>query len=314
MVVRVVSTTGAQSTGGGGTVTTPEIDTTGADALFFYTNSYGIVANVFDSAGNTWLANPPTLFSTIVPPHGADGILWYALPPVSTSAHHTFWAGGIGITFQVAAFAGIATTLPYDTESAGSAVSTGTSVSTGSVTPHHDNSLIIAVTGEGWSGPLTVDSGFTILGTPRSFVTDTAFAAGWAWQVQSTATTVNPTFHFSSIATSYNAQARAAVFGATGPSGPTPPPTPMLAMDDVVCTASGTTLSRHLISLRWSDDRGHVYGSPVTQDIGEAGEYLTSLQWQRLSYARDRVFELSWSVPMRTALLGAWIDVTPAQS
>jgi hypothetical protein len=71
---------------------------------------------------------------------------------------------------------------------------------------------------------------------------------------------------------------------------------------------------RNLISLRWSDDRGHSWGNPVAQAIGQAGEYLTSLQWQRLAYARDRVFELSWSVPMHTTLQGAWIDVTPAQS
>jgi hypothetical protein len=87
-----------------------------------------------------------------------------------------------------------------------------------------------------------------------------------------------------------------------------------LAMDDVVCTATQTLLSTNLVSLRWSDDRGHSFGSPVSQSIGEAGEYLTSLQWQRLAYARDRVFEISWSVPMPTALQGAWIDVTPAQS
>jgi hypothetical protein len=85
----------------------------------------------------------------------------------------------------------------------------------------------------------------------------------------------------------------------TLPPAPPPPPPP---------------LWQNLISLRWSDDRGHSWGSPVTQDIGEAGEYLTSLQWQRLSYSRDRIFELSWSVPMRTALQGAWVDVTPAQS
>ena len=72
--------------------------------------------------------------------------------------------------------------------------------------------------------------------------------------------------------------------------------------------------SLNLISLRWSDDRGHSWCSPVTQDIGEAGEYRTSLQWQRLAYARDRCFEISWSVPMKTSLQGCFVDVTPAQS
>ncbi|HEY2418104.1 MAG TPA: hypothetical protein VGH84_09300, partial [Steroidobacteraceae bacterium] len=67
-----------------------------------------------------------------------------------------------------------------------------------------------------------------------------------------------------------------------------------------------------LISLRWSDDRGHSWGSPVAQSIGDIGEYQTSLQWQRLGYTRDRVFELSWSVPMATALQGCWLIAEPA--
>jgi hypothetical protein len=77
---------------------------------------------------------------------------------------------------------------------------------------------------------------------------------------------------------------------------------------------SGTTIKDSLISLRWSDDRGHSFGNPVSQSIGQIGEYRTSLQWQRLAYSRDRVFLLEWSAPAPTALQGAWIDVTPAQS
>jgi len=94
---------------------------------------------------------------------------------------------------------------------------------------------------------------------------------------------------------------------------PPPPPSGRLAMDDVVCTVEAG-LSSNLISLRWSDDRGHSYGNPVSQSMGEIGEYRTSLQWQRLAYARDRVFEISWSVPCGAALQGCWVDVTPAQS
>jgi len=68
------------------------------------------------------------------------------------------------------------------------------------------------------------------------------------------------------------------------------------------------------ISLRWSDDRGHSYGSPVMVDAGATGEYLRSLQWQRLGYGRDRVFEISWSGQWPIALQGAWVDATPASS
>lgn len=68
------------------------------------------------------------------------------------------------------------------------------------------------------------------------------------------------------------------------------------------------------IRLRWSDDRGASWGVPVSNDLGRAGEYLSSIQWQRLGYARDRVFELSWSAPVRTALNGAWVDVSRART
>lgn len=68
------------------------------------------------------------------------------------------------------------------------------------------------------------------------------------------------------------------------------------------------------VSLRWSDDRGHTYGSPVLIDGGASGQYLRSLQWQRLGMARDRVFEISWSTSYPTALQGAWVDATPAGS
>lgn len=68
------------------------------------------------------------------------------------------------------------------------------------------------------------------------------------------------------------------------------------------------------IRLRWSNDRGRSWGNAVTNTLGKAGEYLTSIQWQRLGYARDRVFELSWSAPVKTALNGAWVDVSRART
>ena len=68
------------------------------------------------------------------------------------------------------------------------------------------------------------------------------------------------------------------------------------------------------VSLRWSDDRGASWGSPVTQSIGMDGEYLTNAQWQRLGLSRSRVFEISWSTPMNTALQGCWITVEAADA
>jgi hypothetical protein len=66
------------------------------------------------------------------------------------------------------------------------------------------------------------------------------------------------------------------------------------------------------VYLRWSDTRGKSWGNAVGISLGMEGEYLTSLQWQRLGMARDRVFELSWSTPVKTALLGAWVQANPS--
>lgn len=68
------------------------------------------------------------------------------------------------------------------------------------------------------------------------------------------------------------------------------------------------------VRLRWSDDRGRSWGNKVSGSLGAIGEFLTSIQWQRLGYARDRVFELSWSAPVKTALNGAWVDIARSRT
>lgn len=79
----------------------------------------------------------------------------------------------------------------------------------------------------------------------------------------------------------------------------------MLAMD----TVSVTTIPHpYQLWLDWSDDRGHTYGNPVGSSFGGVGEYLTSVQYQRLGYARDRLFRLTWYSPTPTALQGAFIE------
>lgn len=63
------------------------------------------------------------------------------------------------------------------------------------------------------------------------------------------------------------------------------------------------------ISLSWSDDKGMTYGNPVMQSMGKKGNYLTTVSWNRLGMARDRIFKLSWSenIP-NLALNGGFID------
>lgn len=66
------------------------------------------------------------------------------------------------------------------------------------------------------------------------------------------------------------------------------------------------------VRLRWSDDRGATYGNRVVGSLGGPGEYLLSVQYQRLGYARDRVFELEFSSDTPTALNGAYVQASAA--
>lgn len=62
------------------------------------------------------------------------------------------------------------------------------------------------------------------------------------------------------------------------------------------------------VFLRWSDTRGRSFGNPVQMTIGSTGQFDTwPTAWQ-LGAAIDRVFELFWSLPFKTALNGAYID------
>lgn len=69
-----------------------------------------------------------------------------------------------------------------------------------------------------------------------------------------------------------------------------------------------------VVALSWSDNRGISYGFPVEQSMGKGGEFNTIISWNRLGYARDRVFKLEWSEPIKTALNGGFAGVRKARS
>ena len=86
-------------------------------------------------------------------------------------------------------------------------------------------------------------------------------------------------------------------------------------IDMQVGTIPGEISSKDaMVSLRWSDTRGASWGNPVMQSLGSTGEYYTNVSWSRLGQARDRVFEISWSAPVKTALNGAFMDVRKHRS
>lgn len=60
--------------------------------------------------------------------------------------------------------------------------------------------------------------------------------------------------------------------------------------------------------LQVSRDGGHNFGVEQWRDIGKLGEYRFRVQWTRLGQARDWVFRLRISDPVKRVILGAWVD------
>jgi hypothetical protein len=81
-----------------------------------------------------------------------------------------------------------------------------------------------------------------------------------------------------------------------------------LAHTRFVASMDGSALTApDQVTLDWSDDGGHSFGTALPQSIGNStyGQY----QWRRLGYARDRVYRLTWTRGGEAALNGAWIDI-----
>jgi hypothetical protein len=83
---------------------------------------------------------------------------------------------------------------------------------------------------------------------------------------------------------------------------------------DMECGSDLAPADFPVVSLRYSDDRGRIYSNKLEQSMGQTGQYLTTMQWSRLGLSRDKVFELSWSSAVKTALQGAFIETTPGET
>ena len=62
------------------------------------------------------------------------------------------------------------------------------------------------------------------------------------------------------------------------------------------------------VMLRWSDDGGHTWSNYHTASIGKIGQFYRRVFFRRLGMTmklRDRVYELSMTDPVKTAIMGA---------
>jgi hypothetical protein len=61
--------------------------------------------------------------------------------------------------------------------------------------------------------------------------------------------------------------------------------------------------------LQWSDDEGNTWSNEYWNTPGKKGEYKSRIHWHRLGQARNRVFKVTVSDPVKWLLTGARIDV-----
>ena len=69
--------------------------------------------------------------------------------------------------------------------------------------------------------------------------------------------------------------------------------------------------------LRWSDDGGHTWSNEKWSPIGKVGEYFRRTFYRRMGMTlklRDRVYEISGTDPVKIAIVGAQLYVTPTNA
>lgn len=185
---------------GGTPITTPAIDTTGADLLVIgisqESNGPTSIAAISDSKGNTWTSG--TVHAVL---NGVQTVIeWVPTPTVGTG--HTFTLTKVDNNFagalEVQAWSGSATS-PFGGQN-GATVSGATSLATGSVSPGVAGSLIVAVLGSNNVSSIAIDTGFTISDT-NAFAGGSNYAGSLAYLAPDTAP-VNPTWTWTSSAAS----------------------------------------------------------------------------------------------------------------
>lgn len=204
------------SGGGASSVTTGNLNTTGADILVVAVTDYSVVAlgSVSDNKGNTW-TQLTTQAGTI-----ARCTLWYAVNPTVGSNHTFTYTAGSTVypTIYVQAWSGSDLTSPFDVQN-GSKDSGSTTIQPGSITPNNANSLIITAVNF-WTNTNapTINSSMTVDDT-AVYSAGAEFGGGIAYIVQGSAAAINPTW--SANISGGNAAVIAAFKPASGGGGAT---------------------------------------------------------------------------------------------
>lgn len=63
-----------------------------------------------------------------------------------------------------------------------------------------------------------------------------------------------------------------------------------------------------VVLLDWSNDGGHTWGNQHPRSIGKIGEYRARVRWNKLGRARDRVYRITITDPIKRIILGAALN------
>ena len=66
--------------------------------------------------------------------------------------------------------------------------------------------------------------------------------------------------------------------------------------------------------LRWSSDGGSTWSSEHWTTIGKIGKYTNRAIWRRLGTARDRIFEVTVSDPVKAVIISANLKMTAGEN
>lgn len=191
-VIALLTHTAAGSTTSNN-VTTTGIDTSGANLVVIAVTGYGGTAIApTDSKSNTW-----TGLTLQVTTGTARSRLFYC-SPCTVGSGHTFTITTTGgyPSLAVASFSNILASSPSDVET-GAITNSGTTLSTGSITPSQNNELIVSGIAAGATGDpdggvaKTIGAGMAIIDQVL-YGGGTHLSGGLAYKVQTAATAINP--------------------------------------------------------------------------------------------------------------------------
>ena len=85
----------------------------------------------------------------------------------------------------------------------------------------------------------------------------------------------------------------------------------------IAAEITSTVLADPKVMLRWSDDGGHNWSNEHWTSMGGIGKFGQRIIWRRLGMTtriRDRVYEVSGTDPVKVAIMGAELHLSPTNA